>query len=250
MVRNVCVDVSLAADRQCFIYCFEQLVAFVTHMGGIQRVVRFGGAGEFDHFFGFAPASGSVNESGGEAASALFHGQRHVVTHLFEFLRGRLSLLHAKDLRAYGVVTDQHDVVDGRFAFERCGVITRQVRELAFKTGEDTAAGCHRVLRRIGRDRGEAAIARYHGRHTLGEFELHAGMAKEGAIVMRVGVYEAGRKACAARIYLAIRAACAAIGDDCRDSPGVDCDVGIEGGCCAAIEDGGVANEEIGHGYP
>ena len=81
-------------------------------------------------------------------------------------------------------MADQHDVVDGGFAFECGGVIARKVRELAFKTREYAAAGCHRILLWISRDRGKAAIACHHCGHSLGKFELHAGMAKESAIVM------------------------------------------------------------------
>ena len=41
-------------------------------------------------------------------------------------------------------------------------------------------------------DAAEAAVAVYAGSHSLGELELHARVAEEGAIVVAVGVDEAG----------------------------------------------------------
>ena len=72
VVGNVRMHVSLAADVQRLFDGFEQTVAFVAHMCGVQRVSRSGNAGKPGYLLGFAPAARPVDESGGETAGALF----------------------------------------------------------------------------------------------------------------------------------------------------------------------------------
>ena len=69
-------------------------------------------------------------------------------------------------------------------ARERRFEVAGEIGELAGDAGENAAACGHRIRRRIGRNRAEAAVAGDHRRYALREFELHAGVTEKRAIVV------------------------------------------------------------------
>jgi hypothetical protein len=144
-------------------------------------------------------------------------------------------------------VPDQHQVVDAGFARERGLEVTAQVGELAFDAGEDAAAGGHCIGIRIGRNRAEAAVTADHRGDALCEFEFHAGIAKERAVVVRVRVDESRGEARALAVDLA---RCVPGAADRGDTSAVDFDVCVERGAAAAVEHPHVANREVDHREP
>ena len=63
VMGNVRLHASLAADQQRFFHSFQQAIAFVTHVGGVQRIERLRGAGEFNHFRRIAPTPRAIDEA-------------------------------------------------------------------------------------------------------------------------------------------------------------------------------------------
>jgi hypothetical protein len=102
-------------------------------------------------------------------------------------------------------VTDQHHVVDGRFALEHGLKVSLQVRKVTGKARQNAATGGHAVLVRICGDRGKSAIAADHCGHPLRQLEFHTRVAEEGAVVVSVGVDETRREREAAAVYLTCR---------------------------------------------
>ena len=145
VMRDVQMHAALRADPQRLLDRFEQSIAFVAHVGGVETVERLHRLREFDHLFGVAPASRAIDQSRRKAARALLHRALHVAAHRREFGGGRSALLHAHRHRAHGVVADQHQVVDARLAFERGGEVAAQIGELAAQPREDAAARGDRV---------------------------------------------------------------------------------------------------------
>ena len=132
-------------------------------------------------------------------------------------------------------------------ARERGLEVTAQVGELAFDAGENAAARGHRIRIRVGRNRAEAAIAADHRGDALREFEFHAGIAEERAVVVRMRVDESRRETRAVAVDLA---RCLSRATDRGDATAVYLDVGIERGAAAAVEHAHVANRQVDHREP
>ncbi len=60
---------------------FEQQVAFVTHMRGVEAAAVGRRTGKFDDLLGGCPLARRVDQPGGQAARTLFHGPLHVTAH-------------------------------------------------------------------------------------------------------------------------------------------------------------------------
>ncbi len=141
-------------------------------------------------------------------------------------------------------MADQHQVVDAGLALEHGGEVAAQIGELAARPREDAAARGDRVTARIGRNRAETAIAADHGRDALREFEFHAGIAEERAVVMCVRVDESRRETRAVAVDLA---GCRRRATHRGDAAAIDLDIGVERGAAAAVEHPHVAYREIDH---
>ena len=133
-----------------------------------------------------------------------------------------------------------------RLAFERGGEVAPQIGELAAQPREDAAARGDRVTARIGRNRAETAIAADHGGDALREFEFHAGIAEERAVVVCVGVDESRRETCAVAVDLA---GCRRRATHRGDAARIDLHIGVERGTTAAVEHPHVAYREIDHRF-
>ena len=85
VMRDVQVQAAFLADAQRLLHRFEQPVAFVAHVRGVQTAERLRGVRDFDHFFGAAPAAGPIDEAGRKTARALLHRAFDVAAHRREF---------------------------------------------------------------------------------------------------------------------------------------------------------------------
>src|SRR4030095_15425342 len=90
----------------------------------------------------------------------------------------------------------------------------------------------------------ETAVTRNHRRDALRELELHAGMAEERAVVVRVGVDETGREAQALTVDVTRRMSGTADG---TNTPVFDLDVGLERRTPATVEHANVTDRQVGH---
>ena len=100
-------DVAFAADAQGFVDGFENGVALVAHVGGVDAAELSGFGGERDQFVGLRVGCGRVFERGGDADGAVFHGIAHQSFHLVELRGSGLHVVvaehHAADLRGADV---------------------------------------------------------------------------------------------------------------------------------------------------
>jgi hypothetical protein len=81
VMRDVQMHAALGTDAQRLFDRFEQAVALVAHVRGVQTVERLHRFRELDHFLGAAPPPRPIDEPGGEAARTLFHRAFHVAAH-------------------------------------------------------------------------------------------------------------------------------------------------------------------------
>ena len=83
---------TLTPDGQRFLHRLQKSLPFVAHMSGIERIEWCGRFGEFDHFLGSAPATGSIDQPRRETAGALLQSQFHMTAHGDEFRWGWFSI--------------------------------------------------------------------------------------------------------------------------------------------------------------
>ena len=101
-------------------------------------------------------------------------------------------------------------------------------------------AACH-----AGRAEADAAVADDHGGHALAHLAQHAGGAAEhGAVVVGVGVDEAGSQRAAGGEHLAVCGGAAEVAD-VHDAVSGHADIGAVAGGAGAVEHGSVADDEV-----
>ena len=185
-------DVGFAADAQSFVDGFEDGVALIAHVGGIDAANFSAFGGERDEFFGFCIRGGSVFERGGNADCAVFHGLAHERFHLFELLRIGLFVVvaehHAADLRSSDIAgeVDPHALL-----FE-----AREILAEGSPIGRDViavVAGAIALNDGVVERRGRAAFAGNFGGDALKDFRRQAGVDEDREFGLAKHVDEAGR---------------------------------------------------------
>ena len=91
-VRNVAGQVAAAGDLDHFLDRFDQLVAFVADVAGVEAAVLADDCGDRDQLVGLGVCAGHVLQAGRHAPGALLHAGVGEVLHLLEFVgRGRAA---------------------------------------------------------------------------------------------------------------------------------------------------------------
>ena len=236
-------DVSLAADAKSFVDGFENRVALVAHVGGVDAAKLSGFGGERDQFFGLRVGGWRVFERGGDADCAIFHGLAHERLHLLE-LRGSGLLVvvaehHAADLRGADIAReiDAHALL-----FE-----AREILAEGAPVGSDLemlkAAAIGLNDRVVERSDG-AAFAGDFGGDALINFRGQARVDEDGQFRLAEHVDETGRNDFAGRVDGALARGGGEIADG-GDFSVADAEVsGIPGGT-GAVDDVAIGDDEV-----
>ncbi len=246
--RFVVRDVHRAAggdsDPQRFFDGVQQVVAFVAHVRGIDAAQRRRLLRKLLHLRRLRIPPWLVDQSGREATGALLHRLPHHPSHVGEFGAGWLPALVAHGESPHRVVSHEHDVVDRR----RQRFAGREVAgEVGPVSHPNEGASGRRAAPRPSRRRAETAVATDHGRHALGELELHARVADEGAVVVRMRIDKARREDEPGSIDFDVPGRCFAnVGDEAVG----DRHIARPARAAGAIDDSSVAKSEVRHvGY-
>ena len=189
VVRDVHEAPAAAPDGDGLLDGLEEAVPLVAHVGRVDATRFTGRPGQLDHLVGLRPPAGHVDQAGREAACTFLHGPLDVPAHGGELLGGGVSLLVAEHRLAHRVVADEGDGVGRRLPLVNGLAVALDAGPVAAQAAEEPVA---RLLSgRVG-DGAEAAVADHQARAPLRHLELQAGVGEEGAVVVGVGVDEAG----------------------------------------------------------
>ena len=112
MVGDMQVHPAIPGDLQTLFYCFKQLVAFVTHVGGVQGIERGRHFCQFGNLIGITVPAGAVDQTAGETAGTLLQRPGYMGLHFAHLhIVGRL-LAFAHDQGTHGIVPHKHHVID------------------------------------------------------------------------------------------------------------------------------------------
>ena len=245
MVRDHHRDVGLAADAESLRQRVGDVRRLVAHMGGVQPGMVVQRLAEFDHLLGRGRLRRRIEQAGRKADGAGFQGFFQFLPHLLDFT-GR---------RSAGQVSDgtnpQRGMADLRqHVHRRRGVVQRlqiagKIAVEAFRCVADQVQRRRRAAVDLQRRQADPAIAGDHGGHTLADLVLHRRVRQHRPVVMGVHIDEAGGNRLALRVNLAA-AAHAAQRAECHDAVVADGDVADEGRPAGAVDQAGVADDDIG----
>ncbi|MGC3959492.1 MAG: hypothetical protein QM813_16560 [Verrucomicrobiota bacterium] len=218
-------DFGFAGDAEDFVESGEDLGVFVAHVAGVNAVVGRDDFGEFDDFVGLGKCAGEINEAGGEADGAVFHGLFDVAFHFGEFFsRGWAIEAAAHGFLADGIVADERADV-GRDAIGGDGIEEfRDVQGRATAVADDESSDAH-------------------AEEVFGASLKRFGVGIADFIGVSVDVNEARRDDEACGVDLLV--CCAGNLADLDDAAVFDGDVGEESGVARAIHDAAMADDGI-----
>ena len=202
--------------------------------------------GDRDHLIGRRMHVGRVVEAGGEARGTL--GQRVLQPQAHVLDLGILRRAHhvaVHGLHAQGLVADQGVGVHLRPALlQLMRVVAEGIEPPPALLPDQVERRRRQALEARGGER-DAAIADDDRGDALAELAGHAvGPAQHGAVVMGVGVDEAGGERLALRHHLPVRAGAAEVADG-DDAVAADADIAAPGRRARAVEDGGITDDEV-----
>ena len=126
-MRNVDGQMRAAADFQCFFYRFEQFVAFVAHVTGIDAAMRGNSLGNGHEFVGVGIGPRHVLQTSGHTPHSVCHGLVGQVSHLLQLRVRRRAAVASHDLVSHAAVRQEvRDINANALGFERV-VIFRSV---------------------------------------------------------------------------------------------------------------------------
>ena len=245
MVRDHHRDVGLAADAEGLRQRVGDVRRLVAHMGGVQPGMVVQRLAEFDNFLGRGRLRRRIEQAGREADGAGF--QR-----FFQFFPHHLDFTGRCGAGQIGDGTDtQRGMTDLRQHVHRCRRIVQRLQVAgeiaveAFRRVADQVQRRRRAAVDLQRCQADPAIAGDHGGDTLAHLVLHRRVRQHRPVVMGVHIDEAGGDRLALRVDLAA-AAHAAQRAQRHDAVVADGDVAHEGRTAGAVDQAGVADDQIG----
>ena len=223
-------------------------LGLVANMGGIDAVVAADYLAEFDEFFERGIGPRSICQAGGKTDGPILHGLRGQLLHLVHFRGRRRTVVIAHGSDADIAVADQCGYVGAdALVFEAPEV---------FAEGDPVAlqaAGHGRIERTVvefavaGGSGGDAAVADDLGGDPLSQTAAGAAVDQERQIGVGVSVDQSGSDKAAAGVD---GAACSDLSEfaDAGDAAFQDGEISGKPGAAAAVDEAGVADEDIVHG--
>ena len=166
---------------------FEQLVAFVADVAGVDAAVLRRRPWRWRRFRRVGEAAGDVLQAGRHAPGAGLHAGAGEVVHFGEFVGGGWAARGADDFFADGAVRDEMGDVDAGGAGVECGVVLGDVDcAAAAIAGDERGAALREIAGRLAGFVGEnLALVRFVGIAACGIFV-------EGGVAVIVEIDEAG----------------------------------------------------------
>ena len=234
-----------AADPKRLFERVGDAIAFVAHVRAVHGAGRGQSSGEFDHLFGWCTDRRCIIEPRA-------HARRPGIESGFQ------ALAHERPLGGAGWAAHvrhranpQRRVADQADGVDRRGVAIERA-EVGGEAGEESRrVPAQEVERRrwpaVARERCEAdaAIAGDDRGHALADLGRHRRIGQEGAVIVAMNVDEAGRE-CATGGVDGARSLQVHQMADRRNALVDDGDVGVERGATRAVDDPGVADDQVG----
>ena len=196
------------------------MYAFVAHVAGVDAAVGRGGLGEGDHFGGVGVDAGHVFEAGGEAHRAFAHGAIYQRLHPADFVRRGQPVDRAHHLAAHGVVTHERGNVEPE---AELGDLVEPGGEIQF---------------------GAAAVSGDDGGDAIEQEIIAARIFLHAAFDVSVNIDEARGDDALAGVDGAGGGGAGEMSDG-GDAAVLDGDVGALPGIATAIDDAGVADQDV-----